>query len=183
MGLERPDVDFTKGVIHVRQASQYLPGEGSFTKAPKNEMSIRTISMPESLVPVLKRYKAWQSEKRLKLGDAWQKSERVFTTWDGRAGHPEWPSQWFPKFIKKHNLAPIPFHGLRHTSATLLIAEGADLKEVSDRLGHANTSTTGNIYAHFLKSADKAAADKLDSAIARARSQKKCEVTHKLFMQ
>jgi integrase len=131
-----------------------------------------TISMPESLVPVLKRYKAWQSEKRLKLGDLWQKSERVFTTWDGRHGHPEWPSQWFPKFIKKHNLAPISFHGLRHTSATLLIAEGADLKEVSGRLGHANTSTTGNIYAHFLKSADKAAADKLDSAIARARNQR-----------
>jgi integrase len=60
-------------------------------------------------------------------------------------------------------------HGLRHTSATLLIAGGSDIREVSGRLGHANTSTTGNIYAHFLKKADQAAAEKLNTLMARRK--------------
>ena len=59
------------------------------------------------------------------------------------------------------------YHGLRHTSATLLIAEGSDIREVSGRLGHSNTSTTGDIYAHFLKKADQAAAEKLNNLMAR----------------
>ena len=59
-------------------------------------------------------------------------------------------------------LPPLPFHGLRHTAATLLIGQGAHLKSISSRLGHANISTTGDIYAHALKSVDRDIADKLD---------------------
>jgi integrase len=72
----------------------------------------------------------------------------------------DWRAIWV---IPSH----IPFHGLRHTSATLLIAEGSDIREVSGRLGHSNTSTTGDIYAHFLKKADQAAAEKLNNLMAR----------------
>jgi integrase len=61
------------------------------------------------------------------------------------------------------------FHGLRHTLATLLIAEDTDIREVSGRLGHSNTSTTGDIYAHFLKKADQAAAEKLDNIMTRRK--------------
>jgi integrase len=60
---------------------------------------------------------------------------------------------------------------MRHTSATLLIAEGVDLVEVSGRLGHADKSTTSNIYAHFLKKADQAAAEKLDNLMTRRKKQ------------
>ncbi len=62
----------------------------------------------------------------------------------------------------KLQLPDIPFHGLRHTSATLLISENVDIRTVSARLGHAQASTTMNIYAHSLKESDKKAADKLD---------------------
>ena len=62
----------------------------------------------------------------------------------------------------EQQLPRIPFHGLRHTSATLLIANHQDLKTVSTRLGHAQASTTMNIYAHALQESDRKAADALE---------------------
>jgi integrase len=76
--------------------------------------------------------------------------------------HPDTISSWFPKFLKRHGLPHLPFHGLRHTAATLLINKGIPLKNVSGRLGHADVGTTGNIYSHFLQSADRVIADTLD---------------------
>lgn len=58
-------------------------------------------------------------------------------------------------------------HGLRHTNATLLIAGGVPLKTVSSRLGHSSISTTGNIYAHAIRSADEAAADTLEDILGK----------------
>lgn len=64
-------------------------------------------------------------------------------------------------------LPVISFHGLRHTSATLLIAGKQDIKTVSQRLGHAQTSTTMNIYAHALKESDKRAASALETMLEK----------------
>jgi len=162
MGLEWKDINFAQSTLEVRQCSQYLPGKGSFTKDPKNELSQRVIAIPHSVMAMLKQFKKQQAEERLKVGDLWQGSDRIFTTWDGQPAHPEWPSQWFSKFIKKHGLPHLTFHGLRHTSATMLIGQGVNMKEVSSRLGHSNISTTMDIYADSLKSADKDAAEKMD---------------------
>ena len=59
----------------------------------------------------------------------------------------------------------ITFHGLRHTHATLLISQGLDVRTVSNRLGHAQTSTTLNIYAHAFAKMDREASDKLDNLL------------------
>ncbi|MDK2894832.1 MAG: integrase [Moorella sp. (in: firmicutes)] len=167
MGLEWQDIDFKNNTIEVHQASQYLPEKGIFTKDPKNETSNRMIAVPTSVMELLKQYKAQQAEERLKVGDLWQGSNRLFTTWDGQPMHPDTISKWFPKFLRRYGLPPITFHGLRHTSATLLIAEGVNLKNVSRRLGHSNISTTGDIYAHALRSVDQEAAEKLDHILTR----------------
>jgi integrase len=162
LGLEWRDLDFEKNTLEVRQSSQYLPGTGLITKDPKNETSKRLISVPESVVALLKQYKAYQSEEQLKIADLWQGSNRVFTTWDGKPMHPDTVSGWFPEFLNRHGLPRIRLHDLRHTSATLLIGQGLHAKTISSRLGHANISTTMDIYGHALKSADKEAAEKLD---------------------
>lgn len=162
MGLEWQDVSFERNTIEVCRTSQYLKERGIFTKQPKTETSSRLISVPASVMALLKQYRAQQNEQRLKVGDLWQGSDRLFTTWDGRPMHPDTISSWFRNFLKRHNLPHIKFHALRHTSATLLIAEGVPLKNVSSRLGHANTRTTADIYAHALRSVDQEAAEKLD---------------------
>lgn len=172
-GLEWSSVDFESNTITISQAAQYLPGKGSFTKDPKNDTSRRTITVPESVMALLKQYKAHQAEEKLKVGDRWQKSGRVFTTWDGLPMFPNTISNWFPKFLTRHKLPHITFHGLRHTNASLLIAAGVNLKNVSVRLGHSNVSTTGNIYAHVLKSVDQEAAQKLDVILNGSAPKKK----------
>jgi len=85
--------------------------------------------------------------------------------------NPGTPSHWFKKFRERHGLPPLTFHGLRHTSATLLIGQGAPLKNISSRLGHSDISTTGNIYAHALKSVDKQMAENMDKIFTGNRKQ------------
>jgi len=58
-----------------------------------------------------------------------------------------------------------PTHGLRHTNATLQITSGVNLRTVSSRLGHTQTSTTSNIYSHAIQSADAVAADILENIL------------------
>ncbi|WP_282432149.1 tyrosine-type recombinase/integrase [Desulfurispora thermophila] len=66
------------------------------------------------------------------------------------------------KFLKKHGLPPLSFHGLWYTAATMLINQGLPAKSISGHLGHANIGTTMDIYGHYLKSADREAADRLE---------------------
>ena len=66
---------------------------------------------------------------------------------------------WFKRFIKRHELKKITFHGLRHTSATFLLSKGIPLKNVSERLRHSRASTTANIYAHAIPRIDRDASN------------------------
>ncbi|WP_261134786.1 site-specific integrase [Bacillus sp. Marseille-Q3570] len=162
LGLEWSHVDFDKKTIEVKQSSLYVKGKGVFTKPPKNESSVRTISIPSSITSLLRTYKIHQKEESMKVRDEWHQSDRLFTTWNGMPMHPNTINNWFPKFLKRNNLTPLPFHGLRHTAATLLIGKGVHVKTISNRLGHSNISTTMDIYGHALKSSDEEAANKLD---------------------
>lgn len=162
MGLTWPDINFEEDTITINQASQYIPGTGSFTKPPKTDSSARTIKMPKATMSMLRTLKRVQSENILQCGELWQGDNEVFTSDDGKRMHPDTITKWWRKFIKRHELPEMNFHGLRHTSATLLISEGISATNVSSRLGHASTSTTVNIYAHALKSKDQEAADRFD---------------------
>lgn len=166
------DVDLDNCYIRIRQASQYLPGEGSYVKETKNESSDRIISMPVSVMELLKQYKAWQNEERLKCGDQWQNTGFVFTQWDGKPIFPDTISKWFSKFRKANILPELTFHQLRHTNASLLISQGVNIQTVSKRLGHARASTTTDIYAHALQRPDKEAADKLENLFNKDKNNK-----------
>ena len=80
----------------------------------------------------------------------------------GKPLRPDSISQWWSRFIDKTKIKKISFHDLRHSSATLLINEGVHAKVISERLGHADISTTMNIYVHVLAEADQAAASSFD---------------------
>lgn len=90
--------------------------------------------------------------------------------------YPCTPYKTFKEIIMKYNktlenevdkLPNIPLHGLRHTNATVLIANNVDVRTVSARLGHTQTSTTMNIYAHALEKMDEKAADSLEDMFSR----------------
>lgn len=84
---------------------------------------------------------------------------------------PKTVTTWFPSFLAAHDLPPVHFHSLRHTNASLLIAAHVPVTAVSGRLGHAKTSTTTDIYAGFIRSADAAAADALTNVFERIREE------------
>lgn len=80
--------------------------------------------------------------------------------------HPDRVTHWFGKFIKRTDLPPIHVHSLRHTYATLCIANGVPITAVAAQLGHANVAITAKIYAHAIKAAQIAAADKVGGLFA-----------------
>lgn len=170
-GLEWQDIDFDSAVLHIRRTSLYVPEHGIFTDETKNTSSARSIKIPVSAVTLLKTYRAWQGERRLQLGDQWEDSGRVFTTWKGAPIHPDTLSSWFHDFVRDNDLPDVHLHSLRHTNATLLIAAGTNLQTVASRLGHANSTTTSRIYSHAIRSADAAAADTLQDILHPVKKQ------------
>lgn len=165
-GLEWADVDLEHGVLSVRRNSLYLPGKGVYTDTPKTKSSARAIRMPPSCIPLLEQHRAWQAKYRTDLGDQWRESGRLFTSADGSPIHPDTLTSWFSDFVKRHDLPKVTLHGLRHTNASLLIAAGTNIRTVSGRLGHSQASTTANIYAHAIQSADAIAAEALGNILS-----------------
>lgn len=171
-GLEWPDMDFKNCLVDINKSSLYLAGRGIYEDDTKNASSRRVIKLPAHVFDLLTLHRAEQAKQRLKLGDKWEDSQKVFTQWNGKPIHPDTVTSWFHDFIKRNNLPEITLHSLRHTNATLMIASGTDIKTVSKRLGHANTSTTGNIYTHAIKTADEMAAEKLQDILSPAKAKK-----------
>lgn len=161
MGLEWKDFDFNNNIFEVKRASQYISNEGIITKIPKNETSIRKIHFNDSLKELFMEHKINNKELAETIPN-WIETDRIFTTNKGGAIFPDTISKWFAKFLKRNNFSKkITFHGLRHTSATIMIYNGIDIQTIATRLGHADPTTTLKIYSHQIKKADKTAADKI----------------------
>lgn len=168
LGLQWDNIDFEKGMLSVTKSVQCLKGKGVFLKDPKTASSVRSLAISASVLTQLKQYRCWQSQKKLQLGDQWHDENWLFTKWNGELMYPTTPSQWFSRFLKRHNLGTMPFHSLRHLSATLLISLGVPLKNVSSRLGHTDIRTTDMYYSHALESVDKQAADKMNGFLQQS---------------
>lgn len=165
LGLRWQDVDLDNGVVHIVQTSNYVSGKGVYVGTPKTEGSDRYLRVSRTAVLILLEYKRWQDEMREKVGDAWEgtpEDDRIFTNEVGRPIFPSSITQWMGKFIKRTGLPPACVHSLRHTYASLLIADKTPLVVVASNLGHAQTSTTSDIYSHVIASAEAKAADVLD---------------------
>ena len=170
MGLEWQDVDFKNGIISINRSSQYLADMGVFTKVPKTESSIREIAIPEFIVSLLEEYKLWYEEQKSIYSELWTNSDRLFVQADGKPMHPSTISKWFVKYVGQIGLPVINFHGLRHTNASLLVAQNIDIAVISARLGHAQISTTLDFYVHPLLSHNRKAGYALENLLLPTRS-------------
>ena len=170
MGLEWQDVDFKNGIISINRSSQYLSDMGVFTKVPKTESSIREIAIHEFIIFLLEEYKLWYEEQKSIYGELWTNSDRLFVQADGKPMHPSTISKWFVKYVGQIGLPVINFHGLRHTNASLLVAQNIDIAVISARLGHAQISTTLDFYVHPLLSHNRKAGYALENLLLPTRS-------------
>ncbi len=149
VGIKWSDINFKKQLLSIKRSIYKLHGEKPQEKEPKSHSRFRTISIPNCLCNTLLEYKDIQ--------DVTMPSEYVFTTKDGDVMNPHTPTKQFSIFLDRHGIRHIKFHCLRHTSATILLANGCDIKTVSARLGHSSIETT-DIYVHMFENVDRQAA-------------------------
>jgi len=157
IGLKWENVDLDNAVIGIEQQIQRVKGEGLTRRQPKSKRSIRPVVVSESVVEVLQGLE--------------QTSEYVFCNQDGGPRDPSRLDNKIKKILKKAGFPDLrPTHDLRHTHATLLLANGTPLPDVQERLGHERASTTANIYTHTLKSRKRFAADNFEQIMTGQRS-------------
>jgi integrase len=164
LGLRWQDVDLDGGTLRVEQALQRTKG-GLVLGPTKTPRSRRTIPLPAVCVRALKIHRARQNVERLAVGDSWQDSGLVFTSNVGTPVEPRNVNRSFTKLIEKAGVRPVRRHDLRHTCASLLLAQGVPLRVVMEVLGHSQIAVTANTYTHVLPTLQREAADLMDRAL------------------
>lgn len=165
VGLRFSDVNFKTGKLTISRSAYKLTGEPVKTKPPKSSRT-RTLALNPSCLELLR---LMREERIIEYGQMFTGDIGSFDDWiflgkEGGIMSPGTPSVQFTKFLKRCGLPHRKFHSLRHTSATLLLYNGADIKTVQERLGHAEISTTGK-YLHLIDSADAQAVNDLEKLL------------------
>jgi integrase len=157
------DLEASPGRLAVVQTVVVVDKQPVIVAEAKTATSRRQLALDPYTVATLKAHRARQLEERLAWGPVWVDTGLVFTREDGQVLHPEHVTKRFARLVRDAGLPPITLHGVRHSYATAALAAGEPLKVVSERLGHASTSITANLYQHVLPSMDERTAN----AVAR----------------
>ena len=161
LGLRWADVDLNGAVLSVRQQVYRLSGEWIYTE-PKTKAGRRTVPLSGSVVEALRERRLAQNAERLRAQD-WEDNDLVFANRRGRpVERVDLLRRSFWPLLERAGLPHMRFHDLRHTCASLLLAEGVHPKVVQERLGHASIATTMDTYSHVLPSLQVDAAERLD---------------------
>lgn len=136
---------------------------------------LQELTSMKSCLDLIRQLKAQKAEEAKRLGTKWNFSNWMFTTWNGEIMNPQTPTKQFSKFLSKNGLMHRKFHSLRHTSATLLLYGGINVKQVQARLGHGDIETT-NKYLHVLEEADIESANVLGTMLMPTK-KKKAEIS------
>ncbi|MCM1008070.1 MAG: site-specific integrase [Ruminococcus flavefaciens] len=170
VALKFSDVDYRTNKITIERSAYKLAGQPTATKAPKDN-DIRTVTVNSYCVELIKLLRAEKQREALRLGSLWNNEGWMFTQWNGDIMYPQTPSKQFCKFLEKNGLNHRKFHALRHTSATLLLYGGVNIKQVQERLGHGDLKTT-NLYLHCVAEADEKAANVLQEMLITKKEVK-----------
>ena len=157
LGLEYKDINFETSVLTICRTSNYHQGYGVYTDTPKTKSSYRSLYIQPKIVGLIKLLKTQQEQQANDCGDLWVETDRLFIKWNGQPLHPSAPYKWLKRFCERENVSFKGLHSFRHFVASQALASGVDVKAVSSMLGHSQTSTTLNIYAHAVQQANEKA--------------------------
>lgn len=161
--LRWPNVELDRKVVRIREfASPH--GYELRASVGKSREAVRTIDLDDMLVTVLRTQRRYQTEERLAAVD-YEESDFVFTRASGGSYHPQTLSQGLARRSQTASLPRLTAHGLRHTSATLMLANGVPPKVAAERLGHADATLFMNLYSHVTPTMQREAAEKLSGAL------------------
>ena len=161
--LRWANVDLRSGVARVVEFASTL-GHDVVASQGKSRDAVRTIDLDPGLVQVLKGQRRIQAEERL-AATSYEDSDYVFTRPGGGPYHPQYLSRHLGEVTAGTGLPRLTAHGLRHTCATLMLANGVPPKVAAERLGHADPTLFTNLYSHVTPTMQKDAAARLGIAL------------------
>ncbi|TMC54240.1 MAG: site-specific integrase [Chloroflexi bacterium] len=164
LGLRWQDIDLQMGYLRVARQLQRFDGVFQLVE-PKTTRSRRTIVMPSTVLGVLAEHRGRQDLERDAAGPAWKEWGLVFTRPDGYPLDGTVVTHQFHRFLEQAGLPQRRFHDLRHSCATLLLAQGVSPRVVMEILGHSQIALTMNTYTHVVPDLRKDAAARMESLL------------------
>lgn len=169
-GLSWGCVELGEGREALRVVSSLTP-DGELTE-PKTNAGIRPVAIDGATADMLREWREMQRAALASLGIIQGTATPVCSCSTGAHLSPRELDRWWGAFRKSVGLDGWVLHELRHTQATLLLAEGVDVKTVAARLGHSSPSVTLNMYAHAMPEVDRNAAQAMGDILAGCRDGK-----------
>ena len=155
LGLKWDAIDFERGTISVIRTVTTITLDGKQTEieqqSAKTKSSLRTLPLIGSFREYFLQVKEPQELNKQICGNCYNHEYDGFVFVDelGERMRANYLTSAFPKFLESHGLRRMRFHDLRHSCASLLLANGVPLKHIQEWLGHSDFTTTANIYAHL----------------------------------
>ena len=155
LGLKWDAIDFERGTISVIRTVTTITLDGKQTEieqqSAKTKSSLRTLPLIGSFREYFMQVKEAQELNKQVCGNCYNYEYDGFVFVDelGERMRANYLTSAFPKFLEDHGLRRMRFHDLRHSCASLLLANGVPLKHIQEWLGHSDFTTTANIYAHL----------------------------------
>jgi len=172
LGLAWDAVDLENGTLAVTQTAARIKGKGIvLRRAAKTDKSLRMIPLSSFAARKLTRHRELQEEEGRFAGEQWREHGLVFASTIGTPLEPTTLRRHFHATLKLLGIDRRRFHDLRHTAASLLLAQGATLHEVKEILGHSQIRLTSDLYGHAYMSVKREALSRMD-AVLEAQSDR-----------
>lgn len=171
MGLKWDAIDFERGTISIKRTITTTKEDGVYREveqqSAKTKSSLRTLPLVGSFREIFMQVKEAQELNKKICGNCYNYDYDGFVFVDemGYRMRLDYLTSEFPKFLKRHGLKRMRFHDLRHSCASLLLANGAPLKHIQEWLGHSDFTTTANIYAHLDYSSKISSAQAMENGL------------------
>ena len=155
------DIDFTNKMLSISKTLTRSTTNTKLVLSAKTKSSIRTISLDNETVRTMQKWRMIQRSDYLGRGfNTSSEDQFIFTTDNNELYGSAAANEWLKYIVEKYKLPKISPHHFRHTHASLLLQSGIPIKEVSERLGHKDTTITDQIYSHVMPEEAKKTADK-----------------------
>jgi integrase len=169
LALKWEDLGFDAGTLAVHRALERIGTRLEFVD-PKSRSGRPALPLAHPIIEALKAHHVRQSAIRLALGPAYDDHRLIFPNSLGRPLEPRAFNRQFKAALVRAGLpVTLRLHGCRHSAATAMIADGADVRTVASLLGHADPSRTVRTYAHLVPEAVGRAADRMGALTMKPR--------------
>lgn len=171
MGLKWDAIDFERGTISIKRTITTVMEDGVYREveqqSAKTKSSLRTLPLVGSFREIFMQVKEAQELNKKICGNCYNYEYDGFVFVDemGYRMRLDYLTSEFPKFLKRHGMEKMRFHDLRHSCASLLLANGVPLKHIQEWLGHSDFTTTANIYAHLDYSSKISSAQAMENGL------------------